>query len=1148
MLRTGKKSTVSPQSKSSVLDRPFLSYDLYREVQLMPVKSIHVKKVLAYFLTFCLTSNTWLPTVMALEALDVIGSTGVVPVQWGDHTIINTGPGAIIDWSSFDTAAGQSLTFNQYDALGGTLSSTSAVLNRITSGSATQFNGELMANGQVFIVNPAGVIFGSTATINVTQLVASSLNITNEDFLAGNYKFFAGVGRGEIFNHGTINASGGATLIGKRVLNAGTISTGEGGFVVMAAGDRVFLGEAGSHILVEMASVTFSDPENPEGLGYVGNEDTGQISAPAGTVVLAAGDLFSTALDVRVESGVGTVVQNGVIDADSVDGDGGSINLTSGDMTMLASNSQTTANARNNGKGGQVVVSSHRAAIFDEGAHVEAKGGSEFGHGGFFELSGEEYVVAAGNIDLTAGNGKSGMFLIDPVDLWIVDNDTAKGDVTKESMDTWNPTDGTTVSELDIDTLEDHLRRANVTLSTLGASDSEGQNGDVVFDADRYLHTGVGVDHSLIVKAERNITFTANDGITFEGNGHVELYAGPEGSVTSIDRGKNPPNIWTQKGDILIEAGLGGIDLGVLQTGTPSTSGEERPGEIRLKTVNSESGSIANPGEYDITVQHMGVHGKGYGSVYVNSAGSLTINGDTELGGAVQVKTVTTADNEDAKSFVCLGAEKDVTIYGDVLAEAEGSRESVASIWIGAGTHTEQGDYAGTVTANDNLQADASAAVSNKADATIRVYGSTINLKGNKNPEALGQGSVKYKSDGTGYIDSEDALYVLEDPETANPLVDNLISGSRAMIIIDTTKDSTCLECANIVRVALPVAVDDEWINAKNIAVTIEVLFNDKESANMAESSLVDGVVYLESFTSINGGELTLVNGDTEVQYTPPDGWTDEFVDGVYTDAFYYYAVDADGNVSEEPAWVNITLTNEQPIADPEIYDKIQNLIFSPMADEGIVAGWIADDSEYDSGRDPLAPDQKSLEFETSGCPGLLTWAAKELKIDEGTMGIGISDSLASASGIQPCDVYGRLRKAAVVLKDNEGVHLEALGQIISEFAQNDQPLTEEEVAAITEAITNNVESVPRRALAKKYLDALAEYIDILRIELGFSDSESIQITMDNYIDRLVERTDVTMATFVSAKLITLFGKELVNEDMAATSTGRLNSIITQDR
>ena len=157
-----------------------------------------------------------------------------------------------------------------------------------------------------------------------------------------------------------------------------------------------------------------------------------------------------------------------------------------------------------------------------------------------------------------------------------------------------------------------------------------------------------------------------------------------------------------------------------------------------------------------------------------------------------------------------------------------------------------------------------------------------------------------------------------------------------------------------------------------------------------------------------------------------------------------------------------------------------------------------------------------------------MAWAAEELGVDEDTMEIGVSDSLASASGIQPCAVYGRLRETAIVLKDDEGLHLAALRQIISEFAQNDEPLIKEQVATITEAITNNIKSDPRCVLAQEYLDALAGYIDILRSELEFSDSESMQIAMDNYIDPLVENTNVTVTTFVSAKLINLLGGRLV--------------------
>jgi hypothetical protein len=234
-------------------------------------------------------------------------------------------------------------------------------------------------------------------------------------------------------------------------------------------------------------------------------------------------------------------------------------------------------------------------------------GGSQSGNGGFFELSGKEYVQVLGDIDLTAANGKSGMFLIDPLNLTIIPGD---GIINLEDGGVWTPTD--TGSQLGIEKLEEFLGAADVTLSTLGTEGPE--DGDIIFDADDYLHTDVGVDNSLFVRAADDILFTANDGIEFEGNGHVELYAGPEGSVefvnsttnTGISLPQDLDYISTMKGDIIIEAGSGGIDVGILRTGSPSTSGIERPGEIRLQTIKEDEG-IPPDGEYDITTAHLRV-------------------------------------------------------------------------------------------------------------------------------------------------------------------------------------------------------------------------------------------------------------------------------------------------------------------------------------------------------------------------------------------------------------------------------------------------------------------------------------------------------------------------------------------------------------
>jgi len=116
----------------------------------------------------------------------------------------------------------------------------------------------------------------------------------------------------------------------------------------------------------------------------------GHISASAGTVVLAAGDVFASALELpKVSGGVGSIEQNGHIHADGTSGDGGNVSLTAADEVVLASGSQTTANAATGGDAGLVVVHSkgdttiegekeitvEEETIIVEAARIEATGG-----------------------------------------------------------------------------------------------------------------------------------------------------------------------------------------------------------------------------------------------------------------------------------------------------------------------------------------------------------------------------------------------------------------------------------------------------------------------------------------------------------------------------------------------------------------------------------------------------------------------------------------------------------------------------------------------------------------------------------------------------------------------------------------------------
>ena len=138
---------------------------------------------------------------------------------------------AIINWQGFDIGSQAQVNFAQPNA-------SAVALNRVVGPNISRIEGQLSANGQVFLVNPNGILFGGGARVNAGAFVASTLNIRDADFLAGNYSF-SGTG-GAIENQGTITAAPGGyvAFIAPKITNAGTISAPQG-TVAMGAGERV---------------------------------------------------------------------------------------------------------------------------------------------------------------------------------------------------------------------------------------------------------------------------------------------------------------------------------------------------------------------------------------------------------------------------------------------------------------------------------------------------------------------------------------------------------------------------------------------------------------------------------------------------------------------------------------------------------------------------------------------------------------------------------------------------------------------------------------------------------------------------------------------------------------------------------------------
>jgi len=368
----------------------------------------------------------------------------------GNNWVITTSNRAIIQYSSFDIAMGQWVRFVQ---AGGD----ARVLNRINSSMPTRIDGTLMANGSVYFVNPAGVIFGQNAVINCGSFAAVGGQLSDSDFLAKRDNFTNLTGA--VVNHGQINAQqgGAVTLVGQHVANYGRIVAPQG-TVIMAAGKDVMIGEAGGRIFARIEGDGIARPE--------GVRNDGVIDAARGRTLMAAGDIYGMAVintgrviarDVKIDGGKhGEVRVAGEIDASNRDigGRGGVVEITgekialtgasvdvSGDSgggtahigggregqglenvaTALYADSATTINADaiRTGNGGEIVLFSRESTR--SGAKLFARGGVEAGNGGFIETSGG-WLSLSGAPDTSARAlfGTDGEWLIDPLNLDIV--------------------------------------------------------------------------------------------------------------------------------------------------------------------------------------------------------------------------------------------------------------------------------------------------------------------------------------------------------------------------------------------------------------------------------------------------------------------------------------------------------------------------------------------------------------------------------------------------------------------------------------------------------------------------------------------------------------------------------------------------------
>jgi filamentous hemagglutinin family protein len=375
---------------------------------------------------------------------------------------------AIIDWRTFDVGRDASVNFLQP-------SSASVTLNRVLSDSPSSIFGRLSANGQVFLANPQGVLFGAGARVDVGGLVATSMQIDPADFLAGRYRFAAGLG--SVVNQGTLTAANGGylALLAPEVRNEGVLSA-RLGTVALAGGQAATLqlspggalsvqvDPAAVNVLAEnrhlieaeggQVILAASAAERLVSGAIPGANGATRLVAENGTVRLVNVEGTVRAKSIAVDGGaVGVTRVAGALDAT---GDGGAIVVT-GDKVLVDAGASLDASGANGGRvlvggdrqGQNPEVRNARRVYVAEGAtvradggagtgatgdggrvilysregtqvhgDVRARGGAAGGRGGFVETSGA-WLDVTSVPDVTAAAGRGGEWLIDPSNITI---------------------------------------------------------------------------------------------------------------------------------------------------------------------------------------------------------------------------------------------------------------------------------------------------------------------------------------------------------------------------------------------------------------------------------------------------------------------------------------------------------------------------------------------------------------------------------------------------------------------------------------------------------------------------------------------------------------------------------------------------------
>jgi len=794
------------------------------------------------------------------QGADVVSGQAAIDVN-GNVMNVNVATDKMIaNWQSFSIAHPEAVHFYQP-------SSNSVALNRVVGVDPSSIMGTLTSTGKLFLINPNGVLFGQGSHVDTAGFVASTLGISNDDFLSGKYNF-TGSG-GSVINRGYISSPGGyVALLGNSVENSGTIVASLGS-VALASGKAVTL-SLDPQGLISVA-VDEATSQNLEGKDSA-VKNTGTISAEGGRVILT-----TKALEGVFDKAVNN---EGIIEAKSLVDKTGEVKLIAEGDNSLTSNI------------GAIDVSAKEVGA----------------DGGFVEISGP-LVNVGGLIKLDGLGSDDGELLLDPVgDLVILTNTAVSDGISSVAWEntlealtgsitynqngsiysrldqTWNSGTSTwdslglgdnTLSlaginsgeffklsaKVDINLLDDSIVTGGGEVDFVADSDNNG-SGDVnlgtgaglTSDGGNINLSGVNINLSLVNAGTGDVSLTANGAITDNNGGLINIIAN-----TAILDAADGINLNTQLGQL-----------------SARIRNSNAAGEIDI--YNHGALTLSS----DLAGWGYAVQNAGSGAVNITTASPLTVNSDVLSNGLIQLSAGGASDGnltvkanvQSSNDNVSLFADKDFVMNSGTVSSAGTINIRTSGIINQSGGTIGNGSETIWLFPYDNAK------VSDVQGDNTWIWSTIGSISDFGATSILGNDLFLRAVTGINLNTSVSRLFA-HNQSSGNILIDNL----GALELTDVSE---------IYGSAWGYAVKNAGSGAVNITTASPMTVSDDVTANgditltSADnlSSLLDNIFINADVTSTCGGDVNIIAGDSITQATGTTVSTSNFSGsvGVYAD------------------------------------------------------------------------------------------------------------------------------------------------------------------------------------------------------------------------------------------------------------------------